>query len=240
MLWTKAADKRLIQLYERGLVWGAIAKQLSAEFESTVSVKAVDSRLFVLKEMGSLGSWLDTAAIGFLDIETSNFDANAGFMISWAMLVPKTQTLSKDLITSKEITKGFGDDSRIVGSLVEALKTVDVVSTFWGTGFDVPFVRARAMWHKAPFPAYGSISHLDLFYASRRLLKMSRRSLHVVTAFLGIEGKTHLDLSVWNKARVGHGPSLSYVMDHNVADVEILALLFDRVRPYAKWIRKSI
>lgn len=232
MIWSKAEDKRLIQLYQRGLPYGALAAQLGA------SVKAIDSRLFVLKQEGKLGSWLDSAAIGFLDIETSNFDANAGFMISWAMAVGNE--VFYDVIEPTEITKKFGDDSRIVGSLIHQLREVDVVATFWGTGFDVPYMRARAMEHNLPFPGYGSIAHLDLFYAARRLMKLHRRSLQAATEFLGIAGKTHLDLKVWNKARVGHKESLNYILDHNVADVEILSELFDRLKPYAKWIRKSL
>lgn len=238
MYWDKAADKRLIELYGRGLPYGAVAAQLSQELERTVSVKAVDSRLFVLKQEGRLGAWIDKAVIGFFDIETSGFDANFGFMLSWAMSVGGKVT--KDCITPKEIIKGYGDDKRIISSAIAAIQSVDVVSGFWSTGFDIPYLRARALFHGLPFPAYGSIAHLDLFYASRRLMKLSRRSLQVATEFLGIQGKTHLDGAIWNKARVGHGPSLGYIMEHNIADVEILALLFERLKPYAKWIRKSI
>ena len=78
-------EKRLIELYGRGLGFGDIATQLSQEFEQEFSVKSIDSRIFVLREEGKLGSWIDAARIGSLDIETSNLDANAGFMVSWAL-----------------------------------------------------------------------------------------------------------------------------------------------------------
>ena len=236
----KKLEKRLIELHGRGMGFGDIAKQLSEEFGQEFSVKSVDSRIFIIREEGKLGSWIDSARIGALDIETSNLDANAGFMVSWAIQNAANEERVSDLITSKEITQGFGDDKRILVSLVDAMKKFDVLLTFWGTGFDVPFMRARALGQGIEFPRYGSIAHLDLFYACRSLLKLHRRSLQAATEFLGIDGKTHLDLKVWNKGRVGHNPSLEYILDHNIADVDILAKLWKIVKPYRKWIRKSI
>src|SRR3990167_323488 len=236
----KTLEKRLIELYNRGLGFWVIAEMLSEEFGMDFSVKSIDSRVFVLKEEGKLGSWVDNAKIGFLDIETSNFDANAGFMISWAIYFRDENKTYSDMITSKEITQGFGNDKRIVASLIEQIKLCDAIATFWGTGFDVPYMRARALDHGLDFPAYGSVKHLDLFYTCRRIFKLHRRSLHAVTEFLGIEGKTHLDLRIWNKGRVGHKPSMDYILEHNIADVEILAALFERVKPFVAWNRKSI
>ena len=236
----KQLEKRLIELYGRGLGFGDIATQLSQEFEQEFSIKSIDSRIFVLREEGKLGSWIDNARIGTLDIETSNLDANAGFMVSWAIQDVETRERFADLITSEEITAEFGNDKRILLSLVETMKKFDVVLTFWGTGFDIPFMRARAVGQGVAFPEYGSIGHLDLFYACRSLFKLHRRSLQAATEFFGIDGKTHLDLRVWNKGRVGHKPSLSYILEHNIADVDILAKLWAVVKPYRKWIHKSI
>ena len=234
----KALEKRLIELHARGKTFGDIAVQLSEEFEQEFSIKSVDSRLFVLREEGKLEEWIDTASIGFLDIETSNFDANAGFMMSWSMVLDGE--IYGDLISRAEIVDGYGDDRRITESLIRAMRECDAVATFWGTGFDIPYIRSRALDHKLEFPYYGSIAHLDLFYACRSLFKLHRRSLDAVCRFLGIEGKAHLDLRIWNKARVGHIASLAYVYEHNISDVEILAKLWTRIKPYRKWLRKSI
>src|SRR3990167_10971943 len=106
----KTLEKRLIELYNRGLGFWVIAEMLSEEFGMDFSVKSIDSRVFVLKEEGKLGSWVDNAKIGFLDIETSNFDANAGFMISWAIYFRDEDNTYSDMITSKEITQGFGNE----------------------------------------------------------------------------------------------------------------------------------
>ena len=240
MIWTKEYKKRLIDLFRRGLSYGDIAKQLSEETGTLVSVKAVDSHLFVLRQEGRLGSWIDTAKIGALDIETANLDANAGHMLSWSITDVATNLTIWDCINRDEIVNGLGSDVRIINSLVAAIQQYDVLLTFWGTGFDLPFMRARAVGQGLPFPAYGSIAHLDLFYACRSLFKLHRRSLQAATEFFGIAGKTHLDMNIWRKARLGHDESLQYVVDHNKSDTEILAKLWAVVKPYRKWMRKSI
>ena len=238
--WPKAELKRLGQLFGRGLSYGAISTQLNSEFGNGRTAKSVDSKLFVLKQDGELGSWLDQAKLGFLDIETSNFHADAGFMLSWAIAIPGEQQTYSDVITRQDIQRGYGDDKRILVSLVETMRKCDVVATFFGKRFDAPYLRARAISHNLSFPTYGSIVHLDLFYACRTLFKLHRRSLDAACSFLNIPGKTHLDMGIWNKARVGHTQSLQYVLEHNLADVEILAQLFDRIKPYAKWTKTSI
>ena len=183
--------------------------------------------------------WYRDAQIGHLDIETSNLVANAGFMLSWAIKVTGNKTLS-DCIRGAEIRDAKSFDKRLCKSLLAALGELDVVTTYWGTGFDIPFIRTRCLGWGLPFPRYGQMAHLDLFYASRSLLKLHRRSLEAACAFFGIEGKTHLDMEVWFRARVGHGPSLRYVLEHNRADAEILEQLWFKLEPYRKWTRKSL
>ena len=107
-------EKRLIELHSRGMGFGDIAVQLSQEFEQEFSIKSIDSRIFVLREEGKLESWIDNAKIGSLDIETSNLDANAGFMVSWAIQDVETGEQFADLITTEEITVEFGNDKRIL------------------------------------------------------------------------------------------------------------------------------
>ena len=236
----KKLEKRLVELHGRGLGYGDIAARLTEEFGQQFSVKSVDSRVFVLKEEGKLDLWVDTAHIGAFDIETATLEANVGNMLSWSITDVATNKTTSDCITRSEIVDGWGDDTRILGSMIEEMRKYDVLLTFWGTGFDMPYARARALDRKLDFPHYGSIAHIDMFYAARSLMKLHRRSLQAATEFLGIAGKTHLDFAVWRKARLGHGPSLKYVVEHNRADTEILAALWPKLKPYRKWQKKSI
>lgn len=178
--------------------------------------------------------------IGHLDIETSNLQANAGFMLAWSIKVTGERGVRSDCIKGREIRDAQTFDKRLCVNLLKALSDLDVVTTYWGTGFDIPFIRTRCLGWGLAFPKYGTISHMDMFYAARSLLKLHRRSLDAACAYFGIKGKTHLDMEVWFKARVGHEPSLEYVLDHNRSDVLILEKLWLKLEPYRKWTRRSL
>jgi uncharacterized protein YprB with RNaseH-like and TPR domain len=63
-------------------------------------------------------------------------------------------------------------------------------------------------------------------------MQLTRSSLKTATQFLGIDGKTNLDPRVWRNARYGNKEALKYVLDHNVADVEILEDLHKKIEQY--------
>jgi len=173
-----------------------------------------------------------------LDIETSNLKANNGFMLSWAVKY-RGGKIKSALITRAEIMEGTFD-KRLVRELLDELQNIDIVITYYGTRFDLPFFRSRTLYWGYDFPAYGSIYHFDVYYRARALLCTHRKSLDAVTTFLGIEGKTHLRIGDWFKAAYGNEAMLKIILEHNLQDVIILEKLFDRLEYFSKWTRKSI
>jgi len=180
----------------------------------------------------------DDYRIGYLDIETSNLWADFGIMLSWC-LKEKEGEVSYDIISTKDI-HNYGNDKRIVESLIEEMKRYAIICTYNGTRFDIPFVRTRALYHQMDFLNYGDIFHWDLYYTAKSKLRMTRKSLDAVTDLLGIPGKTPVPRETWRKAQYGHKESLQYVLDHNIADVVILEELHNKLLPFRKWIRSSI
>jgi uncharacterized protein YprB with RNaseH-like and TPR domain len=239
--WSLEDEETLWGLYLQDVPLAEISDRLN------LSYKQVDSKLFKLKKGGGPRGpeafrkklWYEGLKIGHLDIETSNFDADAGFMLSWCLKVTGEDKVRGAIVKKAELLDGRFD-RRIVKALIDSLRDLDVVTTFWGTGFDIPFTRSRALWWAIPFPEYAALYHWDLFYTCRSLFKLHRKSLDAVTTFLGIAGKTHLDLSIWNRARYGDPKALKYVYEHNTQDVLILEKLFERVKHFKKWTRKSI
>ena len=232
--WTKALDDDLWDLHEENKGWSSarLAEEMGLPW------KPVDNRLYKLKLVRN-PHWLESSRIGCFDIESASLDANAGgYLLSWAMLLPDGESQSA-LITKAEIFNGKLD-KRLVKQAVAAIKSVDVVCTYFGTGFDIPFLRARALYWGFHFPAYGQISHLDLFYAARSLLKLSNRRMGTVTSFLGMTEKDHYDVSVWNRARLGEPEALDAVLRHNIEVVKITQDLLITLAPYRKWTRQSI
>jgi len=84
--------------------------------------------------------------LGYFDIETSNFTANNGHMVSWAIKEKGNSNEDEilyDEINQKEVLAG-DFDLRIVKSVLEAMRKFTILVTYYGTGFDIPFVRTRA------------------------------------------------------------------------------------------------
>jgi uncharacterized protein YprB with RNaseH-like and TPR domain len=159
-------------------------------------------------------------------------------MLSWAIKY-KNGRLKHDIITKDDImNEQF--DKRLVESLLEELKNIDIAVTYYGTGFDIPFLRSRVLHWGYLFPDYGSKFHFDLYYRVRSLLKLHRSSLDAACAFFEIEGKTPIRIETWNKARYGNKAALKEVLVHNDGDVDILEQLFERLEDYSKWTKRSL
>ena len=170
--------------------------------------------------------------IGYLDIESTGFSANIDVMLSWCIKGRGKKKVAGAMITREELMSGKSD-KRITKELVDEMNKYDVLCTYYGTRFDIPFIRTRSLFHGNDFPLYRQMSHKDLYYVVRSKLKLHRSSLMAATEFFGIEGKTRLKPDVWKKARWGDAKSLKYIYQHNIADVEILELLHRKLECYA-------
>lgn len=240
MKWTPDKVDTLVRMYKAGERRRTMMTALGCSY------KALDSRIWLLQREGVLSGepveawWIaDDLKIGFLDIEVDNLKADAGNMLSWALKIRGVDDPLYDVITRREIiNKTY--DRRICISAVAALRKIDAVVTFFGKRFDAPYLRTRCMGWGIPFPGYGELWHWDLFYQARQKLLLHRKSLEALTQFIGVEGKTHIDLRTWQHAKHGDPDSLAYVLSHNVADVMILEEAFNALEPHAKWTRESL
>ena len=184
-------------------------------------------------------NWWENKRIAYLDIETSDLKADFGIVLTWCLKFQKDKNIYSAIITKEDIEdRTF--DKRIIKSLLEALENVDIVVTYYGTDFDIPFLRTRAEKWRLDFPKYGYIAHWDLYYKVKKLFKTHRKSLGVVTNFLGISGKTFIDGDIWFVAQYGDEKALKYILEHNKQDVIILEKLHERIKEYSKWERRSL
>jgi uncharacterized protein YprB with RNaseH-like and TPR domain len=181
--------------------------------------------------------------IGFLDIETSNLVADFGIILTWAIKDGRGKTIYEDVITLKDIqTYPPGqEDTRIVKSLIVAMHHFDRLVTYYGTRFDVPYIRTRAMTDGVKFPDYGAILHTDLYYVVRGRFKLSSNRLENANrVLLGKTQKTRVDSKYWRGGVRGDQDSLKYILDHNRKDVLDLEKLFHAVKRFAKHTRRSL
>ena len=177
--------------------------------------------------------------IGYFDIETSNLKANMGIVYSYCIKDSKSDKIYERCITKKEIlSKDI--DKPVIKQMIEDLKKFDRIVTYYGTRFDIPFIRTRAMIHDLPFPAYGDMIHTDLYFIVRNKFQLTRNSLAVACAvLLGDSFKTMIDYTYWMRAMQGDEKALGYILEHNRYDVIDTERLYNKVIDFKKYSETS-
>jgi len=179
--------------------------------------------------------------IGFLDIETSGFQGNYHIMLSYAIKeAGENGKIYARHITAKEL-RSDSFDKNLTKDCLNDMLNFDKIVTYYGTGFDIPFLRTRALKYSLDFPLYGAVQHSDCYYMVKYKLKLNRNSLEAATKHLGIEGKNHVVGDEWMRAYMHcDKKSLNYILEHNIKDVVILEKLYFRLKDYIKESKKSI
>lgn len=233
--WSPQDEVTLIDHLEANpkLQYHTIARLMGRTTDS-IRNKAFSFRLLDRNE------WVQEERVAFFDIEATNLKANRGKMISYA-IKPLGGKVKYQEWTRKEAIDRRLQDKRIMQLLIEDLQEVDLLVTYYGTNFDNKFIRTRAMiWDLPDFPEFGTIKHFDLFYAVKGNLSLTSKSLATTTRTLGIEGKTPLNIELWNDAQLGYPDAMAGIKEHNVEDVKILEELYHKMLPHVKIIRKTM
>lgn len=176
--------------------------------------------------------------IAYFDIEASGLQANFAIIYCWSL---KYQGQSK-VVSSCIHERSLEGEKKVLQDLLDELAKHENLAliTYYGTNFDLPFVRTRCLYHGLDFPTYGTIKHIDLYYVARSRLSLHSKRLQVVAEFLGIEGKTPLRGDIWAMASLGDKTSLAYILQHNVQDVKVLEKVHALLEPFMKPTRRSI
>jgi len=181
--------------------------------------------------------------IGYIDIETSNLDANYGLILTYCILDDETNEILEKKIDIKDLRNGTLDKN-ICKQLIKDMMQFDILKGYYSTKFDIPFIRSRSLKWKLNFPIFKAIDHKDIYYMVKRLLKLNSYRLEVVTQFLGIAGKNHVDGDSWMKAVMCDGKqqeeAIDYILDHNRRDVKILKRTDYTLMDFDKGVVKSI
>ena len=81
--------------------------------------------------------------IGFFDIEASNLSANYGMLLT-ACIKP----LGENHITKIVKQTSTKEDKLAVKQTIKALNEYDMIVTWYGVRYDVPFIKTRALLKK--------------------------------------------------------------------------------------------
>jgi uncharacterized protein YprB with RNaseH-like and TPR domain len=171
---------------------------------------------------------------GFLDIETSNLDANFGIMLAYCVKPEGSDKILGRHLTEEETLNRKQPDKQLVKELIHDMSQFNLLYTYYGTGFDLKFIRTRAVANGLPFPVFGSISHKDVYYIIKNKFKLHRSGLETAcNELIGRTLKTHFDGNTWRHAVQGNQTALGYIFDHCQRDVKDLETLTHKVMDFA-------
>ena len=177
--------------------------------------------------------------IGFLDIETSNLSSDFGVVLSYC--IGSEGKYKKRVLSQKEIRKGIYD-RRLLEECCRDIKDFSRVVTYYGSKFDIPFLRSRCLYWSLDFPVFKEVLHTDAYLVVKyKFGTLHSRRLGVVAPFFGIEAKTHpLSPQIWFKCMSGDEKALQFVLTHNIEDVISLEKLWKKISKYTKLNKTSI
>src|SRR5512146_1657052 len=135
----------------------------------------------------------------FLDIESSHLKADFGTLLCVGYKWLGEKVVYCPRVSAIDPT----DDSVAAREAAQAIRTSDMLVTYYGKGFDLPYLQAKWLEYGITIPE--PIPHVDLYFVARSHLALSRKSLDNVSRYIGCPTeKTRIEPKVWKRATAGH------------------------------------
>ena len=168
------------------------------------------------------------AKVVILDIETTSLQGDAGIIIGAG--------LQSDLGRSEYLEAGRTSEERsLLVELVKRLESFDVIVTWNGRGFDLPFLTTRLMKHGLDPKSVLRKSHIDLADVVKNRLRLTFTYLDHVCNFLQIErkkGPMGMDVPhLYVRALEGDRKALSAIREHCLDDLRATRQVFLKLKP---------
>jgi uncharacterized protein YprB with RNaseH-like and TPR domain len=192
------------------------------------------------------GMWQEKLA--FFDIEAEDLDADYGIMFNWC-LIDEDGKKYEDAITLADINKYKSnnreiqpkEDTRIVQHLINVMTQYTKVVAHYGSRYDLPFLRTRAVICGIDFPAYGMLFQADTWMMLKNKFCLRKNTLeNGCRQLVGKTRKDHLSLSIKHGCLRGEKWAIDISKKHCEKDVLDLMALFDRTYKYVKKTNTSI
>lgn len=164
----------------------------------------------------------------YLDIETTSLDADHGPVIAIGIL--------KGDRPEVRFIESPGGERGLLEWLKAELDDGGTVITWYGSGFDVPFLLTRAALLGVDLTPLARAPKLDLCEWSKEHLKLSKYGLESVARFFGLQRKMEFrgsDVPTLHKlARRGDEKAKSMIVQHCEDDIQLLKSVHEKVKLY--------
>lgn len=171
------------------------------------------------------------------DLETTNLTANFSILLTASIKPFGKETIVFRADEYPAWKTNRADDKAIVSAVAEELKKHAVIMTHYGTGFDIPYFRAKMVKHGLPPlpPMFG----LDTYAIAKANFKIHSRRLAALGDYFNIGQKSGVECPLWLEASLsGSTEAMDAIVAHNIQDVILLERLAALSFPYARSIRR--
>ena len=174
----------------------------------------------------------------FLDIETTGIDADSAIVTGVGLLEEDGRFRFIQVERPEEEKKRLAEALRL-------LEKYDVIFTWRGRDFDLPFIATRAIKHGLdPRPLYETM-HVDLAEIAKNHLKLSRTDLYTIARFLGVQKdtKTHgkdMPLAYIESLAKTRRGAWSRIKQHCRDDLVTLMLVYRRLKPLLRILKPEL
>ncbi len=166
--------------------------------------------------------------IVILDLESSSLEADAGIVVGAGLM---TEAGRAEYLEARK----SGEEKRLVSRLLGRLEGYDLIVTWSGNGFDVPFLTTRLLKHGLDPRPFLAKRRLDLNLVVKSNLRLTFTYLDHVCEFFGIKRENSLmgmDVPLlFLKAMEGDRSALKRIKMHCLDDLRATRLVFLRLKP---------
>ena len=173
----------------------------------------------------------NASKIVFWDIETTGLKGDYN-----SILVSTVKPFGKKPVTFS--VQALGNDQKVARETKEFLSEFQTVVTYYGKGFDMPFLNTRlAKWKQRPVdPMY----HLDLYFSLKPKLLLARRGLGSLCEFYGTpEQKMFVGSEVWSEMGFNLKKHMPTMLKRCESDVIATEDLYKKSRHLIRDLKKG-
>ena len=169
-----------------------------------------------------------TAKIAILDIETTSLAADSGIVVGVGVMPEDgpAEYLSVGRIEEEKM---------VLSKLVSLLGQYEIVVTWNGRSFDLPFLTTRLLNHGLDPRSLMGMRHIDLHEVVKGRLRLTFTYLDHVCDFFGIEkrkGPMGMDVPhLYLKAQEGDSGALKVIRAHCLDDLEATRKVYVKLKP---------
>lgn len=165
--------------------------------------------------------------MAYLDIETSGMKADRGTVIAIGLLMGGEPEV--------RFAGPFEEETQLLEWLRDKLEGCELIVTWYGSGFDIPFLATRALVHDIDLTKLSEIPMLDLCEWSKGSLLLSSYSLESVARFLGISWSKEFRgteiLALFKLVERGDTEAQRLIVEHCKEDIVMLKRVHEKLKP---------